>query len=253
VLEGKQVPARHAQLGETRPAHRPQAHAPQDVGIRAADEARRHLERSQVPAHVVRNGAVDEVLDLRIDEQAKAPRRAGEPVAHVMLEAFVGEVPEELLRLEVRLRLLARGPDTAPLARHAGRGDAVDDAQALHHAERAAPEGADHRRIQEHDGAKQRGAAHRGKKVEIGAERVPDAEHRLAAVVALQDVDQLRDEVRPALGRRVAGIGADRLDGADAKVPSQRREHRLIARRGKAVGMREMQYGLRPPARFGQT
>jgi hypothetical protein len=89
-------------------------------------------------------------------------------------------------------------------------------------------------------------AAHRGEEAEIAAERVADAmEHGLAAVVALERVDQLIDEMRPALGRRVARVGADRLDPADAVARGERRQHRRVARRGKAVGVREVQDGLR--------
>ena len=84
------------------------------------------------------------------------------PWFDVVVQTFVGEMPEQRPAAEVRLGLLARGPGAAPIARRAGGRHAVDDAQALGRAEHAAAERADDRRIQQHDGAEQLRAAHRG-------------------------------------------------------------------------------------------
>src|SRR5262249_19591420 len=74
---------------------------------------------------------------------------------------------------------------------------------------------------------------------EITAQRVPDAEHRLAA--ALDVLDQLIDQVRPVVADRVPGIVTDDVHVLNVEIAAQPAEHLAVARRGKAVGVRKMQ------------
>jgi hypothetical protein len=67
-----------------------------------------------------------------------------------------------------------------------------------------------------------------------------DADHGLA--VARGDmIDQLRDEVRPAVGDGVARVVPDPRYPADLEVVLEAGEELPVARRGKAVRVREVQ------------
>ena len=71
MLERKEVTAGHLAEAELRP-HAREPDAPHDVRLGAADESRRHAELRQVAHHVVRDGAVDLVLDPRVDFQPES-------------------------------------------------------------------------------------------------------------------------------------------------------------------------------------
>jgi hypothetical protein len=73
-----------------------------------------------------------------------------------------------------------------------------------------------------------------------------DAEHRFAMPGTLDRVFQLRDKLQPALGRRIARVGAERLDRSEAVARRERVEQRRVARRRKAVGVGKLE---RRPAR----
>ena len=133
----------------------------------------------QVAHHVVRDGAVDLVLDRRVDLQPQLALLFDQPVAHVVVKASsvksLNKAPvRKCARASSRVAQVLRRSRVAP----AGR-DAVDDAQALGRAEHAAAERPDDRRIEQHDGAEQIRAAHRGQVVEVAAQRVAHAVHRL--------------------------------------------------------------------------
>src|SRR5205814_8879465 len=80
-----------------------------------------------------------------------------------------------------------------------------------------------------------------GERGEMAAERMPHSEHGLA--VAPDLLDLFRDQMRPAVGDRMARIVADGVHVADLEVAPEIGEHLAVARGGKTVGVREMQNG----------
>ena len=118
----------------------------------------------------------------------------------------------------------------------------VDDPQALRGSQHRAANRPDDGGVHQHDRAEQLGALGRGEEVEIAAERVSYPVHRGNG---LDPLDQLFDQMRPALGRRMARVHADRIAERYGEMLLERPQHRGIARPGKAVGVREVKDPLR--------
>src|SRR5438445_3210695 len=59
--------------------------------------------------------------------------------------------------------------------------------------------------------------------------------------VCSSDLDLFRDQMRPAVGDRMARVVPDRVDIVDLEIALEIREHLAVARRGKTVGVRKMQ------------
>src|SRR5262249_46517345 len=152
-------------------------------------------------SHGVRERPVDAVLDRRVEDEAYARGARAHPEGHVVAQALRVEIAERALVAEVRVGLVGGSPGRAAIAPAAGGRDAVDQAEALHYAERGALPPAEYRRIEQDDRAEERRALQRGEGREIAAERMPHAEHGRA--LALDVLDQLLDQVRPAVGDRV--------------------------------------------------
>src|SRR4029077_3534282 len=109
----------------------------------------------------------------------------------------------------------------------------------LRHPEpRPLPAGEDGR-VEQDDRAEQRRALQRRERGEVAAQRVPDTDDGLA--VALRVLDQLVDEVRPAVGHRMPRIVPEGVHGLDLEAVLEIREHLAVARRGETVGVREAQ------------
>src|SRR5882762_10378428 len=68
---------------------------------------------------------------------------------------------------------------------------------------------------------------------------MPHAEHGPAA--ACDVLDLLRDQMRPAVGDRMARVVPDRVDIVDLEIALEKREHLAVARGGKTVGVGEME------------
>src|SRR5581483_9197632 len=91
-----------------------------------AHEAGRHGERREIVHEVVRDGAVDAVLDLGIEREAHALSFAAHAERDVVAQALGIEAAEIALAAEVLDRLLHRAPIRATLAGRSGGRDAVD-------------------------------------------------------------------------------------------------------------------------------
>jgi hypothetical protein len=185
----------------------------------------------------VRDGAVDLVLDPRVDLEAEAAVLLHQPEAHVVVQALGSEVAEQLAGAEMRPRLLRGAPVAAPVARRAGGRDPVDDSKALGGSEQAAAERSDERRIQQHDAAEELGPAHRGEVVQVAAERMAHAMNRRDF---LDVFDELIDEAGPSFGWRIKWIHADGIDPRDLVGERERMQKRGVARSGEAVRVREV-------------
>src|SRR3977135_1930228 len=68
---------------------------------------------------------------------------------------------------------------------------------------------------------------------------MPHAEHGPAAT--LDVLDLLRDQMRPAVGDRMARVVPDRVDIVDLEIALEIREHLAVARGGKTVGVGEVE------------
>src|SRR5262249_21659745 len=203
------------------------------------EEPRRNAQRSYLLRHRVRESAVDAVLDRGIEGEAHALRARPHAERYVVAQALRIEVAERALVAEVGVGLVRRHPGRAPIARDARRRHAVDQPEALHHPERRALPPPENGRVEQDDRAEQRGARERRERGEVAAQRMPDAEHRLA--VPLDALDQLVDQVRPAVGDRMARVVAQSVDEADPEAGLETREHLAVARRRESVGVGEMQ------------
>src|SRR5450631_2709778 len=105
MLERKQVTALHAAEREARMAHGRQAYPPHYIGLRPADKAGGHAKTGKPTVQVVRHGAIDLVLDGRIDHQPQILPVSHQPIAHVVSQRFWREVAEQLLAAEMTLGL----------------------------------------------------------------------------------------------------------------------------------------------------
>src|SRR6266850_2479615 len=68
---------------------------------------------------------------------------------------------------------------------------------------------------------------------------MPHAEYGPAATFDVLDL--LRDQMRPAVGDRMARVVPDRVDIVDLEIALEKRKHLAVARGGKAVGVGEME------------
>ncbi len=141
-------------------------------------------------------------------------------MADIGVQALGVETAKQALAGEVVSRLDEIGKGFTAPKRAAGRGDAVDEAEALGSANHHAVCQGQHWRIEHHHAAVQLRAKQGGVIMQHTAERMADAPDRLIA--ALEVMDQLIDQIRPVVIDRKTRVVAMLFQVLHLKIRRQR-------------------------------
>ena len=246
MLEREEVAAGHAAKRESRAPHGRQAHPPDDVRPGAADEPGRDAQFRQQAVEVMWDRPVDLVLDGRVDHQAQFPAVVHQPVADVVAQRLGREMPEQGPAMEMAFRFGQARPFGAALPGGRGGRHPVDDPEPLGGPEQPPLDRPDDGRIQQDDRPEEVRPGHGCHESQVPPQGMPHPDHRLG-VAALDVPHDLREEVGPALGGRVARVHAQRRNGSDPEMGLQQPQHAAVAGGGKAVGVGKMEHRAAHP------
>ena len=185
----------------------------------------------------MRDAAVDADLGGRVETQAKPFFRALQTMLQIGLQAFRVEVAEQGLASEVTARAVAVAECLTPAQGAPGRGDAVDEAQALGRLDQPFIDPGQHRRVEHHHATVEFRAAQRRVQVQHTAQRMADTPHR--GVLLFEVMQQLVHQALPVVVHREARVVGMLGQVAHLVIRRQGGEQLAVGGRGETIGVGE--------------